>query len=102
MEETDLPKLAACFDNSEDYVEKFGLTRAEQTDVKTETFRRGTQAGVKEALKCWTSKNPYEATFRALLLILLSVFKGDIAVQVCKYLYLKGKAVANLFISLLC
>ena len=86
VEEADLPELAACFDNTEDYVEKLQLSPGQQTDVRTQTFMNSTQAGMKVALKHWRNRNPVEATFRALLLILLSLFKGDVAVQVCKYL----------------
>ena len=86
MQETDLPELAACFDNTDDYVEKLELTPGQQTDVRTQAFVNGTQAGMKVALKYWRSRQPVEATFRALLLILLSLLKGDIAVRVCKYL----------------
>ena len=86
VEEADLPELAACFDNTEDYVEKLQLSPGQQTDVRTHTFMNGTQAGMKAALKYWRNRNPVEATFRALLLILLSLLKGDVAVRVCKYL----------------
>ena len=85
-EEADLPELAACFDNTKDYVEKLQLSPGQQSDVKTQTFINGTQAGMKVALKYWRNRNPVEATFRALLLILLSLLKGDVAVRVCKYL----------------
>ena len=90
LEEADLPEVAACFDNTEDYVEKLGLTPGQQTDVsevKAKTLLNHTQAGMKVALKYWRNRNPLEATFRALLLILLSLLKGDVAVRVCKYLF---------------
>ena len=87
LEEADLPEVAACFDNTEDYVEKLGLTPGQQTDVmRTQTLLNSTQAGMKVALKHWRNRNPLEATFRALLLILLSLAKGDVAVRVCEYL----------------
>ena len=86
VEEADLPELAACFDNTEDYVEKLQLIPGQPTDVRTQAFVNGTQAGMKVALKYWRNKNPVEATFRTLLLILLSLLKGDVAVRVCKYL----------------
>ena len=90
--EADLPELAACFDNTEDYVEKLQLSPGQQTDVlRTQTSLNSTQAGMKVALKYWRNRNPVEATFRALLLILLSLLKGGIAVQVCKYLSEKCK-----------
>ena len=84
--EADLPELAACFDNTEDYVEKLELSPGQQTDVRTQTYVNGTQAGMKLALKLWRSKYSLFATFRAILVIVLSLHKGDIAMQVCKYL----------------
>ena len=75
----------------QDYVEKLGLSSGQQTDVKTQTYLNSTQAGMKVALKYWRNINALEATFKAILLILLSLLKGDIAVQVCKYLKNKCK-----------
>ena len=94
LEEADLPEVAACFDNTEDYVEKLGLTPGQQTDVsevKAKTLLNRTHVGMKVALKHWRNRNPVEATFRALLLILLSLLKGDVAIRVCKYLSDKGE-----------
>ena len=96
VEEYDLPELAACFDNTEDYVEKLGLTPGQQTDVsevKAKTLLNRTQMGMKVALKFWRNRNPMEATFRALLVIILSLLKGDIAVEVCRYLLKKGETI---------
>ena len=91
IEEADLPDLAACFDNTEDYVEKLGLSPGQQTDVmRTQASLNSTQAGMKVALKYWRGRHPVEATFRALLLILLSLLKGNVAVQVCKCICNKG------------
>ena len=90
VNEAELPELSAYFDNTEDYVEKLQLTPGQQTDVRTQAFVNGTQAGMKVALKLWRNRNPAVATFRALLLILFSLSKGDMAVQVCKYLHQKG------------
>ena len=97
LEEADLPEVAACFDNTEDYVEKLGLTPGQQTDVmRTQTLLNSTQVGMKVALKYWRNRNPVEATFRALLLILLSLLKGDVAVRVCKYLSDKCELMVSL------
>ena len=98
LEEADLPEVAACFDNTEDYVEKLGLTPGQQTDVsevKAKTLLNRTQARMKVTLKHWRNRNPVEATFRALLLILLSLLKGDVAVRVCKYLSDKCELIAD-------
>ena len=84
LEEADLHWVAACFDDTEDCVENLGLTPGQQTDVRTQVFVNGTQAGMWVALKHWRNRNPVESTFRALLLILLSLHKVDVAFQVCK------------------
>ncbi len=87
IKEPDLPELAASFDNVHDgYLEKLELLPGEQTDVRTRAYVEGTLAGMLLALKLWRLNKGLEATFRALLLILLSLLKGDVAVQVCKYL----------------
>ena len=91
VEDPDLPSLAAFFDNTEDYIEKLALSPGQQTDVRTQAFVNGTQVGVKVALKHWKNGSPLKATFKALLLILLSLLKGEVAVQVCKYLSHKCK-----------
>ena len=90
IEEVDLPDLAGCFDNTDDYVERLGLSPAQQTDVnevKAKTVLNRTQAGMKLALKYWVQRLRDSATYRVLLAILLSLIdKGDVAVRVCKYL----------------
>ena len=93
LEEADLPEVAACFDNTEYYVQILGLAPGEQTDVRTKAFACGNHIGMMVALTYWKSRNPVEATFRALLLILLSLLKGDVAVRVCKYLSDKCKLI---------
>ena len=95
--EMDIPELAACFDNTDDYLEMLELSPGQQTDVsevKAKTTLNRTQAGMKLALKYWMIKRSLEATFRALLLIILSLFKGDVAIAVCNYLSRKGE-IAN-------
>ena len=97
VEEADLPELAVCFDNTEDYVEKLELSSGQQTDVRIQAFVNGTHAGMKLALKYWRSRNSLVATFRALLLIILSLLKGDVAVQVCKYLSDKCEYITSVY-----
>ncbi len=96
LKEPDLPEVSACFDNTDDYLEKLELSPGQKTDVsevKAKTRLNHTQAGMKLALEYWRNKNQLQATFRALLLILLSLLKGDVAVQVCKYLSDKCESV---------
>ncbi len=96
VEECDLPEVSTCFDNTDGYLEKLKLLPGEQTDAKTKAYLEGTQAGMKLALKYWMSKYSLEATFRALLLIILSLCKVNIAIAVCKYLSGKGKMCIHL------
>ncbi len=39
-------------------------------------------------LKYWRQENPYKATFRALIKILLEMKKGNVTVEVCRTLCL--------------
>ncbi len=94
VEEYDLPEVSACFDNTDDYLEMLELSPGQQTDVsevKAKTTLNRTQAGMKLALKYWMINRSLETTFRALILIILSLFKGDVAIAVCKYLCGKGE-----------
>ena len=63
-----------------------GLTPSQQADIKDLAFRRGTQIAVSEALRLWREPNPYTATYRALVEVLLDLGKGEVAVEVCTYL----------------
>ena len=84
--EHDLYNLAACFDNVDTYILKLGLLPGQQTDIKDLAFRQSTQVAMAEALKLWRAPNPLVATFRALLIILLDLKRGDVAVRVCQYI----------------
>ncbi len=89
IQETYLYELAACFDNTDDYVEILGLSDAQQTDVKEEKAKvviNRTQAGMKLALKYWLRKEHLEATFGSLLSLILSMNKGNVAGEVCEFL----------------
>ena len=86
IEESDLIHLAECFDDTEVYVPLFALSRAQRTDVKDERYKNGVQAGMTKALKFWTNQTPQSPTFRALLEITLSLSKGEVAVDLAKYL----------------
>ena len=62
--ERDLYNLAGCFDNVDTYLDKLGLLPPQHSDIKDLAIRRGTQAGMCEALRLWRRPNPYQATFR--------------------------------------
>ncbi len=71
-----------------------GLPPAEQADVNMLYHREGTQTAMMKCLKIWKQHNPYQATYRALLDIVLGLKKGDTAHQICqqftprKYMYI--------------
>ena len=61
------------------------LTPGQQTDVKDLAYRQSTMVAIAEALKLWRQPNPFAATFKTLLEIILSLRRGDVAVRICKY-----------------
>ena len=83
--EEDLQNLAGCFDNVNDYMDKFGLNLAEQTDINDLVFRRGTQAAMREVLRLWLKNSHCEGTYRTLIELTLSLEKGEVSLHLCKY-----------------
>ena len=65
---------------------RLNLNTAEHSDVSRTADREGIEAGVAHALRLWRRLNPSRATFRALLVILLSLRRGDTSTQICKYI----------------
>ena len=63
-----------------------GLLPAQQTDVKDTAFRHSTALATAKALKLWRQPNPYAATFKSLIKILIDLKRGDVAVRVCQYI----------------
>ncbi len=86
IEDSDTPKLALCFDNVELYSSSMGLAIAKQADVKESSRIYDTQAAMMKCLQIWKEHNPYQATYRALLNIVLGLGKGDTADQICQQL----------------
>ncbi len=84
LEEKYFPELADCFENVHDYLEKLPLKEGQKTDVRAEVNQNGTQAGWKKALRLWRKLNPIAATYGALLEIVLSLQKGDVAIKICE------------------
>ena len=85
IREEDINKIAGLFDEVETYLDKLGLLPAQQTDVKDIAYRHSTTQAMTKALKLWRQPDPYAATFRALLEILLDLRRGDVALKVCQY-----------------
>ena len=68
IEDPDTLKLALCFDNVELYSSSMGLAIA---DVKELHRINDTQAAMMKCLQIWKRYNPYQATYGALLDIVL-------------------------------
>ena len=97
VEETDTIYLAKYFDGVEYYLSSFGLTSAEQTDVRNLDFRKGTQVAINSCLCLWRRHDPSTATVRTLLEILLRLGKEEIASKVCNHYYTQSKFELRLF-----
>ena len=85
IKERDFHTVGGYFDTLSGLPERLDLTPAECADVKERAHREGTQSGAAYALKLWRRVDPSKATYRALLEILASLRRGDIAVNVRKY-----------------
>ena len=83
IQQKDIPVLAACFDNTELYVDMMELTLSEQNDVFKET---NTHVAMIKCLKIWKTKKRSQATIGALLDMLVKLKKGEVADQVCQCL----------------
>ncbi len=86
IEETDMIILADHFDNIETYSTLFELTDSKKQDIIDEKMRYNTQAAMSLAMKLWKRRNPAAATYRALVEIVLSLRKVDVATKVCEFL----------------
>ena len=85
IEEVDTTILAGYFDDVEYYLNVLGLSPAEQTDIRTKAITNGTQVAMNYCLLLWRQHNPFSATLRTLLKMLLSLRKEEIAKKVCNY-----------------
>ncbi|XP_064392770.1 uncharacterized protein LOC135340370 isoform X3 [Halichondria panicea] len=83
IQQEDVPILAAYFDNVDHYIDAMELSRSERSDVR---LKGNHHLAMIECLKIWRSKNPSQATFRALLDMLVKLKKWAIAARVCQYL----------------
>ena len=84
LEERDIIHLAGYFDNVDYYLAALELTPAEQTDVTLKALQ-STQIAMNHCLLIWRRHNPWKATLRTLLKILLELKKEEIASNVCAY-----------------
>ena len=91
--DSDTPVMALNFDDVEMYSTAMGLAIAKQADVKES---RGNQAAMMKCLQVWKERDPFQATYRALLDIALRLGKGETADKICqqltqrKYMYMSA------------
>ena len=87
IEQNDLAPVAMHFDDVELYLNPLKLTDNEQADVRRENYlTRSNQVAVISCLSIWRGHEPSQATFRALIKILLDLKKEKIATKICQYL----------------
>ena len=86
IEDKDTALISTHFDDFENYVHRLELTGNEQTDVKKIAQVSGNQVAVITCLSIWRGHEPSEATFRALIRILLDLGKEEIATKICLHL----------------
>ncbi len=83
---SDIYLLATHFDDVELYLNAMELPPAEQTDVSMLRRSQGTQGAMINCLKIWKERDPFQATYRALLDIVLRLGKGETADHICRQL----------------
>ncbi len=78
LEDCDRQSIAECFDDVAIYLDQFELSPADRENVRQQ---HTAQAAMTAALKFWSRKNPYEATLRKLLAIIINQKRGDTAIK---------------------
>ena len=84
--DSDIPYLAEYFDGVKIYSSAMGLTPAQQADVNRLYCNEGTQVAMTECLILWKRHDPFAATYKALLELLLRLRKDEIADDICQHL----------------
>ncbi len=84
--DSDNSYLAEYFDGSKIYANAMGLTPAEQADVNELYHKNGTQVAMTECLILWKRHDPFSATYKALLELILGLRKDKIADDICQHL----------------
>ncbi len=92
IQREDIPYLAVHFDNVDFYIYVMGLSPGEQSDVRLKEMRSNHLAMI-ECLIIWKRRELSQATFRALLEMLVKLGKEEIAEQICHYLSVSGLCV---------
>ena len=89
--ESDLPLLAEYFDNVRSCADVMKLNRAEICDVIREMSSKGTHDAMRLCLQLWRRRNPSTATFKALLQIVMTLKRRDIADDIVDYFLSKHR-----------
>ncbi|XP_064389177.1 uncharacterized protein LOC135337211 [Halichondria panicea] len=84
--DSDTPIMALNFDDVEMYSTTMKLAIAEQADVKRLNNSEGSRAAMMKCLQVWKERDPFQATYRALLDIALRLGKGETADKICRQL----------------
>ncbi|XP_064391903.1 uncharacterized protein LOC135339643 isoform X3 [Halichondria panicea] len=83
IQQKDIPLLAGYFDNVGFYIYLMELSPGEQSDVQLKKNESNHLAMI-ECLTIWKRRKPSQATFRALLEMLVKLKKEEIAAKVCQ------------------
>ena len=86
IKDKDTALISTHFDDFENYIHRLELTGNEQADVKKIAQVSGNQVAIITCVSIWRGHEPSEATFRALIRILLDLRKKTIATKICQYL----------------
>ncbi len=84
--DNEVPVIAAYFDSVDLYSQAMSLSPADQTTVRTTLVQYDAQTAMANCLSIWKSHYSFNATFRALLELLLRLNRVEVAARVCQYL----------------
>ncbi len=84
--DNEIPVIAAYFDSVNLYSQAMSLSPADQTTVRTTLVQCDAQTAMAYCLSIWKSHYSFNATFRALLELLLRLNRVEVAARVCQYL----------------
>ena len=91
IDTSDLHKLAGCFDQVGDYLDKLRLTPIEQSEIKKMESAEGSQSAMREALRKWHDKDRYSATYGTLINLTIELDKVNVAYNIANYIVTKQK-----------
>ena len=91
IEAKDFYMLGRNFDALTGLLGELDLNPADCANVRRRVDQEDIQSGVALALRLWQRTNPTNSTFKELVEISLRLRKGDIALQICKYILNKYK-----------